>query len=1210
MAAWGCSGRVVEPKGIVMAEEESSKQDQEAIDQWARAVLAQFASGRTAEDIVRDLNASGWPRDGAEQFVAQMESQWREIEASPSARASLYLQLRFPDMRPIKSLPSLTTINGIGAGLYGARDNDPETGTYVKTHCMCILFVPVIALAAYRVAALPEGGWSVMGRVPLSKLAKAWNWMLLCTVLALIAWGVVSAYTGSADYQAGRKLAQADQAAAEGNLVEASRLYAEVARSRTEHGATARERLVALIESADVDALELDDLIEVFQQAASAPRLGEAQSRIFGRGVALVKARAPAAPRQSARLLGAIRRLSSEQAFRTLTELLAGPWSALRADDAVAVFRAAVEIPESDEQKRSLAAVGAGHSKRLAASDPLAAVELLEALVPLGAPSAIAEALKTVLGTPLDAASCPVVAKVIKSAKGLAGRDNEKAVIARGFDWLDNHPQADARQALVLADLLAESSAADAERVAATRRRLLERIVKTDPKDVEAAVQLALLLERAGDAKGIEALLTPHRDKLADGEGARLLGQLLAAQGKFDESYALLSPYLEKRLGAFHDAEKAFEAAIVQGQQRIVRQLQQGSATGFDFDKFRFAADNDKETMVHQYVNEHLKDDSAVAEARDKLARQAGVVPAALDLGMVILHRARAMDNAEARRAELERAEKTFLAVRGAAGDNEKFLLQLGQVYYWLGKHDEGHQQFEKLLSTHERKFEMLVGVANVLRELGAMDEARKLFEEAYEKTGDARQRSTVAHMRAITNTDRKDKIAWLDRCDKGDSGTKALLAEARGEQAAEEGDDPQAAVHFREAVAIYEAETKTPTVYNNGGLAYLALFAVTGERDALDHGIEWLEKAVALTPADALVVSNVAHALLRAAAQDLASPELNLRELHASGFSSLAYLAPNQDALTKIRRRVREHAGVKKGLVYLNQALVISPKNHGAYAAAREIHTFVRDVEPLRRLARQVAAADLETHRGTEKYLQYVRYQEEDSAKKEMAVAISRAEALVERYGKQKKGPAFAVVVAQLFTLRQAAADPAAVDVDRIIDLARQAHDSAPSRGTWWTMIESLLLRAERSLVASQPEFAQAVQGTRRSVPANYAVVLALGRNGALGDAARNNKDVQQAAALVLQWLDAFPEDVSYWAWAMLRAAHPSRASAVAQSLSKDEVDQLDRQIGALLSPASTASVCGEYWQRLATGNRATAQEPFQRLAKLGIPFPQKLLE
>ena len=62
---------------------------------------------------------------------------------------------RFPDLKPIKSAPSMFSVNGFGLSTYGARDNDAETGTYVKTHCLTALFIPLFALGAYRVAKAP-----------------------------------------------------------------------------------------------------------------------------------------------------------------------------------------------------------------------------------------------------------------------------------------------------------------------------------------------------------------------------------------------------------------------------------------------------------------------------------------------------------------------------------------------------------------------------------------------------------------------------------------------------------------------------------------------------------------------------------------------------------------------------------------------------------------------------------------------------------------------------------------------------------------------------------------------------------------------------------------------------------------------------------------------------------------------------------------------
>ena len=49
-------------------------------------------------------------------------------------------------MRRISSGPALFRLNGCGLGVYGRRDFDRETGTYVKTYCISVFFIPVLAL--------------------------------------------------------------------------------------------------------------------------------------------------------------------------------------------------------------------------------------------------------------------------------------------------------------------------------------------------------------------------------------------------------------------------------------------------------------------------------------------------------------------------------------------------------------------------------------------------------------------------------------------------------------------------------------------------------------------------------------------------------------------------------------------------------------------------------------------------------------------------------------------------------------------------------------------------------------------------------------------------------------------------------------------------------------------------------------------------------
>src|SRR5437660_963105 len=105
--------------------------------------------------------------------IGPIKSKWRE----GSLMQELYE--RFPDMQPISSPPSLTTINGIGLMLYGHRDFDEATRTYVKTLWFTLLFIPIFPAGAYRVADAPNGGWFFLGKVPTSGTARAWPLLLL-----------------------------------------------------------------------------------------------------------------------------------------------------------------------------------------------------------------------------------------------------------------------------------------------------------------------------------------------------------------------------------------------------------------------------------------------------------------------------------------------------------------------------------------------------------------------------------------------------------------------------------------------------------------------------------------------------------------------------------------------------------------------------------------------------------------------------------------------------------------------------------------------------------------------------------------------------------------------------------------------------------------------------------------------------------------------
>lgn len=82
--------------------------------------------------------------------------------------------------------PALGTMNGIGTTLYGRRDYDAGTNTYVATQWLVFLFLPIFPLAAYRVRDAGRNSYQIFGRVPVSPFAKKYRWVVAIAALVLM----------------------------------------------------------------------------------------------------------------------------------------------------------------------------------------------------------------------------------------------------------------------------------------------------------------------------------------------------------------------------------------------------------------------------------------------------------------------------------------------------------------------------------------------------------------------------------------------------------------------------------------------------------------------------------------------------------------------------------------------------------------------------------------------------------------------------------------------------------------------------------------------------------------------------------------------------------------------------------------------------------------------------------------------------------------
>lgn len=97
---------------------------------------------------------------------------------------------------PIDSAPTLMTYNGVGASAYGSDDRGDD-GTFVLTHYLTVVFIPVFPIAQYLVAHGDNGGWRFFAKVPLATLAYLWNRAVALAIVSSVLVGVGSTWRAS-----------------------------------------------------------------------------------------------------------------------------------------------------------------------------------------------------------------------------------------------------------------------------------------------------------------------------------------------------------------------------------------------------------------------------------------------------------------------------------------------------------------------------------------------------------------------------------------------------------------------------------------------------------------------------------------------------------------------------------------------------------------------------------------------------------------------------------------------------------------------------------------------------------------------------------------------------------------------------------------------------------------------------------------------------
>lgn len=978
------------------------------------------------------------------------------------------LRAKFPGLRPIRSTPKLWLFNGCGLTVYGKRNIDAETGTYVVTHCFCLLWIPLFALGAYRVAPGEAGGWYFLGKEPLSSLARTWNAVTTVSLLTTGAGLGWNAYTSTPGFQADREIARADRLAEEGDLVGAARAYRDVALGTTDRAAKAVARIL--------DLLPLE--------AGRSPAHGAGKAG-------------------------------------TLAEV-------------VTIAGQVVDRPGRPDRKAVLVARATVLAAELAKTEPLAAVAVLEAAIPF---------------------------------------------------------------------------ASDPGPIESTGERILTSVVKKRPDDLEPVVRLAVIHERRGRAGECRALLEPRRARLGTGEGARILGQLDVREGRFDEALLLLEPYAEKRLPRLHDASRSFNAMMEEAWNTEVKRFEDREAPASLYRRLERTSNEQRQrVLIQEYIHQRIRQRPDLLEKREALRRLSSVVPVVLDIGVAHLSRAQGISDPARRRAELEAAEKTFLSIESAAGDTDEYKMALGQVYYWMGRNKEGKALFDGLLAKHQRSTGILLTVAGTLRNLGVQTEVRSLAEEAYRGESDPGRKSQAAHLRALVRKDTDDAIEWLERADTTNPLIRASLNDARANKAIAEGRVKEAENYLKKAVDDYARLPESATSLNNGGLAWISRFDVTGDPAAFERGLKLLEKAVELAPDDSILSFNVSQGVMRGALIDLIGSDIDLKVVKSYiDLPLLGYFYAEQKELDRLRERVREHPKVKRALQYCQRSRVLAPKNPNVYEFLAGFHQFMQDTESLARLVERADAAAPDPSDAIRAAREHYAKTSDPRMRKSVAAQVERGrKAMVAARAAGGRTLALAAGHLARQLIRQTHYG-LAVDEDEVVSLAEEADRAAASEATRRLLADALMLRAARSIAAARPAFAKAVEASHRTLPPEYRIAAAVDLGEEVKAAIVANADVRRSLELWIVHRERLPREPSLLAWALLRRVHPDAAAVEARLLDAHRAFiDLIRRLQAAIAPLSGAPAMNTYWSLMRRERPAEARRFLEQAIEKGIPLPR----
>jgi tetratricopeptide (TPR) repeat protein len=765
---------------------------------------------------------------------------------------------------------------------------------------------------------------------------------------------------------------------------------------------------------------------------------------------------------------------------------------------------------------------------------------------------------------------------------------------------------AEPRRALSALD--AVRGLAEPKDFAARRAAMVRDGAAKRPEDPDLASELAVLLEAEKDLAGCEKLLAPLAAKLGSREGARILGGIYSAAGKFGPARDLLMPYCETRLKELHATSKELEKLQESASRAVVDQLRAGRAGDAWYRAYDKKDKAGQQAMVQEYVTKALEGDPRIGALESKLVAQARIVPVALDLGMVMLQRAQGLP-ADERKKELLAAEGVFLSIRGVAAQSDSYRVFYGQVLYWLGRAEEGRKLFDEYLASKGRSPESLGVVARLLREVGATSESWAMGEEAYGAEKDPARKQAAAGFMAACARDVDKEVYWLERSNAASKEIQAHLASSKGHLAERDGKDREAEEHYRRSAAIHAELPKSSAELNNAALVYLSLFRLSGKGDDYRKAAAMLEEALALSPDNSVLLGNAADVMSDRAAFDILEGRLDYRALGLSPDSGqLSYLYDDEAAREELVGRYTGSASFRKALELLKRQVLLAPRNRSGAAALLGALGWTRDEAALGELKSRLREVPLDQESYRRDALEALGGKKDAERRKALELLLARyAKAAAQPpAGKDDLTPAVAGMYLlgaefNAFTLWNRP-----VDADEAVARAEKLCADRPCFASRWMVISALSCRMTRRLAAAHPGFAAALGKSGRALGGDCVLILAAEGDPGFRAAAAADPDMKRILALEQESCRRLPKEIGVWQWALRRQFAPESAKAIGDRILADRPLGLLVELNQQVSPMSAKADVDLYWLLQLRGEEAKARELLRAAAKDGVPLPE----